>query len=51
MLDKQDLEKEKKKGRLCVIVDNRIYDLTEFKDKHPGGFKILERYNGLDASR
>lgn len=51
MLGKEDLLEQKQKGRLCVIVENRIYDLTDFKDKHPGGHKILERYNGFDASR
>jgi len=34
-----------------VVVDNNVYDLTEFEDKHPGGPKILKAYYGKDATR
>lgn len=33
------------------IIDNYVVDVTHFKDKHPGGEKILRGYYGKDASR
>jgi Acyl-CoA dehydrogenase, N-terminal domain/Cytochrome b5-like Heme/Steroid binding domain len=36
---------------LYIIVDDDIYDLTQFQDEHPGGKKILSRVAGKDASK
>ncbi|PBP18263.1 FMN-dependent dehydrogenase [Diplocarpon rosae] len=35
---------------LWVIVNNNIYDLTEFAPNHPGGTGIIHHYAGRDAS-
>lgn len=34
---------------LWMIIDNKVYDVTSFKS-HPGGYDILEKHRGLDAS-
>ena len=36
---------------LFIIVDNNVYDVTNFVDEHPGGAKILKRVAGKDASK
>jgi cytochrome b involved in lipid metabolism len=36
---------------LYIIVDNNVYDVTNFIDEHPGGAKILKRVAGKDASK
>lgn len=36
---------------LYIIVDNSVYDVTNFVDEHPGGAKILKRVAGKDASK
>jgi sulfite reductase (NADPH) flavoprotein alpha-component len=33
-----------------LIIDDVVYDLTPFCNKHPGGFKILRSYAGMDAT-
>ena len=35
---------------LCVKIDNDWYDLTKLKKVHPGGSKILKKYNKKDAT-
>lgn len=33
-----------------VIINNTVYDITEFVDSHPGGSGILLKYAGRDAT-
>ncbi|KAH8820800.1 cytochrome b5-like heme binding domain-containing protein [Xylogone sp. PMI_703] len=42
--------KDSKDG-LYIIIDNNVYNVTEFVDEHPGGAKILKRVAGKDASK
>lgn len=32
------------------IIEDLVYDITPFQNKHPGGFKILRAYAGMDAT-
>jgi len=51
-LIKQLLQLQSDDANCCIIrVNGKIYDLTEFKDEHPGGFNILSEWNRKDASR
>lgn len=33
-----------------LIINGRVYDLTEFAHLHPGGLKIVRSYAGMDAT-
>jgi cytochrome b involved in lipid metabolism len=46
-----DVASHNKADNLWIIVDGDVYDLTKFKDEHPGGAKILTRVAGKDASK
>lgn len=35
---------------LWIIVDHKVYDLTDFVDAHPGGSVVLEQFAGQDAT-
>ncbi|RYP85611.1 hypothetical protein DL769_000952 [Monosporascus sp. CRB-8-3] len=43
--------KDEKNGGVWIIVDNGVYDVTNFLDEHPGGAKILKRMGGKNASK
>jgi len=34
-----------------MIIDGRVYDVTEFAQLHPGGVKIIREYSGMDATQ
>ena len=33
-----------------IVLDGRVYDLTDFLHMHPGGVKILRGYTGMDGT-
>jgi sulfite reductase (NADPH) flavoprotein alpha-component len=33
-----------------LIINDAVYDVTPFRNQHPGGFKILRSYSGMDAT-
>jgi len=33
-----------------MVVDGRVYDVSEFRHLHAGGFKIIHAYAGMDAT-
>jgi sulfite reductase (NADPH) flavoprotein alpha-component len=34
-----------------VVIDNRVYDVTDFIHLHPGGMRVLAGYSGMDATQ
>jgi alkylation response protein AidB-like acyl-CoA dehydrogenase/predicted heme/steroid binding protein len=51
-LSKEDVASHNKPAEsLYVIIDDDVYDLTQFQEEHPGGKKILQRMAGKDASK
>ena len=39
------------KDDLWVIIDDKVYDLTEYVDEHPGGGESIARNAGKDATK
>jgi cytochrome b involved in lipid metabolism len=36
---------------LWIVVDGKVYDVTEFASEHPGGQKALQNHAGQDATQ
>lgn len=36
--------------RNLLVIEGVVYDLSAYKDKHPGGASVLERFAGSDAT-
>ncbi|KAI9049239.1 hypothetical protein LZ554_007086 [Drepanopeziza brunnea f. sp. 'monogermtubi'] len=46
----QEISKHNIPEDLWIVVDDNVYNLTEFAPNHPGGADIIHRYAGRDAS-
>ncbi|CAK7211473.1 hypothetical protein SCUCBS95973_001127 [Sporothrix curviconia] len=51
LLTVDDIAAHNRLHDLWLVVDNVVYDLTDFADHHPGGTDILLRFAGRDATR
>lgn len=48
---REEVATHNKEDSLWIIVDGRVYDLTDFADLHPGGLTVLLEVAGQDATR
>eukprot|EP01125_Pyxidicula_operculata_P019259 TRINITY_DN696_c1_g1_i1.p1 TRINITY_DN696_c1_g1~~TRINITY_DN696_c1_g1_i1.p1 ORF type:complete len:517 (-),score=74.53 TRINITY_DN696_c1_g1_i1:102-1652(-) len=49
-ITREELSKHNTGDDLWVLINGVVYNVTQFKDEHPGGKKILMKYGGKDAS-
>lgn len=46
MFSAQEVEKHNNRQSCWVIIEDEVYDVTDFIDEHPGGPGIILRYAG-----
>lgn len=49
-LTRQEVEKHTSEDDLWLIIDHKVYDVTDFVDAHPGGEVVLQQVAGQDAT-
>ena len=47
---REEVRQHNKKDDIWLIINENVFDVTGFLNKHPGGFRILKAYGGEDAS-
>ncbi len=50
VLTEEDVAKHNQSKDLWLIIDNKVYDVTQWAPKHPGGPLTLFSVGGRDAS-
>lgn len=45
------VSKHNKRDDLWIVLNGKVYDLTDFLPNHPGGQKVLLKFAGKDASK
>ncbi|KAF2663874.1 acyl-CoA dehydrogenase [Microthyrium microscopicum] len=49
-ITRAEVAKNNSTDSLWVVIDHKVYDLTDFLDAHPGGNVVLEQVAGQDAT-
>lgn len=47
---RMSLEDVKKSNKKLIVIQNKVYDVTEFMEVHPGGKQILMEQCGKDVT-
>jgi len=48
---REEVARHNKEDGLWLIIDTKVYDVTEFVDAHPGGLHVLREVAGKDCTR
>ncbi|XP_055959083.1 acyl-CoA 6-desaturase [Patella vulgata] len=46
----QEITQHDKRHDKWIVIDNEVYDITEWSKRHPGGSKVISHYAGQDAT-
>lgn len=47
----EEVEKHTTVESLWVVIEDKVYDVTNFLEKHPGGQKPIIKYSGKDSTK
>ena len=46
----EEIRKHRKPDDTWVVLEGKVYDVTNFKKRHPGGWQLMEDHAGQDAT-
>lgn len=50
LLTRPEVRRLAEQGRAVFVIENIVYDVSNWAKKHPGGEEVLQEYYGRDAS-
>ena len=45
-----EIRKHSTENDTWIVLEGRVYDVSNFKKRHPGGWQLMEDHAGQDAS-
>lgn len=49
-LTRKEVQSHNNKESKWIIIDNKVYDITSFSKRHPGGARVISHAAGEDAT-
>lgn len=49
-LTREEVGKHSSRDSQWIIIDNKVYDITNFSKRHPGGARVVSHAAGDDAT-
>lgn len=46
----EEVQKHNRRGDQWLVIDRKVYNVTEWTKRHPGGRRVLGHYAGEDAT-
>lgn len=46
----EEVQKHNRTGDQWLVIERKVYNVSEWTKRHPGGSKVLEHYIGEDAT-
>lgn len=46
----EEVQKHNRTGDQWLVIERKVYNVSEWTKKHPGGHRLLEHYIGEDAT-
>nr|ALE14476.1 delta-6 fatty acyl desaturase 2 [Boleophthalmus boddarti] len=46
----EEVQKHRSRTDQWLVIDRKVYDVTQWATRHPGGFRLIQHYAGEDAT-
>ncbi|XP_061825514.2 acyl-CoA 6-desaturase [Nerophis lumbriciformis] len=46
----EDVQRHCSRNDQWLVIDRKVYNITQWADRHPGGFRVIHHYAGEDAT-
>uniref|UniRef100_A0A3B4AZV5 Cytochrome b5 heme-binding domain-containing protein n=1 Tax=Periophthalmus magnuspinnatus TaxID=409849 RepID=A0A3B4AZV5_9GOBI len=46
----EEVQRHSHRGDQWLVIDRKVYNVTQWAKRHPGGFRLIQHYAGEDAT-